>query len=68
MIQCDSQGIPNKKAELMHLIFKQKPDVLFIQETMQSKLANFDLKNCNELIKQGHTNYRAHAGVTIFIH
>ena len=66
VIQWNSQGIVNKKAELLDLISKEKQDVLCIQETML--LVNFNLKNNNGLFKERHTNYRAHGGVAIFIH
>ena len=52
----------------MDIIAKEKPDVLCIQETMLSKQTNFNLKNYNGLIKEGHTNIRAHGGVGIFIY
>ena len=35
---------------------------------MLSKQAIFNLNNNNGLFKEGHTNYRAHGGVAIFIH
>ena len=44
-----------------------KPDFACIQETVLSKQTYFNLKNYNESFK-GHTNYRAHRGVSIFIH
>ena len=52
----------------MDLIAHEKPDVLCIQETMLTKQTNFNLKNYNELFNKGHTNYRAHGGVAIFLH
>ena len=56
------------KAELMDLIYKEKPDFLCIQETTQSNQTNFNLKYYNGFFIEGHINYRAHGGVAIFIH
>ena len=42
IIQWNIQGIGNKNAELDDLIAKEKPDVLYIQETMLSKQTNFN--------------------------
>ena len=68
ILQWNSQGIiANKKAELMDLLSKEKPDVLYIQETMLSIQTNFNLKYYSGLLKERHTNYRAHGGVRIFI-
>ena len=44
-LQMNSQAIANKKAYLVDLINKEKPDVLCIQETMLSKQTSFNLKN-----------------------
>ena len=52
----------------MDLIAKEKPDVICIEETMLSKQTNFNLKNYNELFKEGNANHQAHGGVAIFIH
>ena len=52
----------------MDVVAKEKPDVFCIQETMLSKQTNFNLKNYNGLLKEGHTKYRAHGEVAIFIH
>ena len=41
------QGITNKKTELVDPITKEKPDVIYIQETMLSKQINFNLKKYN---------------------
>ena len=68
IIQWNVQWIANMKAELADLIAKVNPDILCIQETMLSKQINFNLKNYNGLLKEGHTNYRGHGGVAIFIH
>ena len=67
IIQCNGQGIANKKAELMDLLPKEKPCVLYIQETMPSEQTNFNLKNYNGLFKEGHIKYRTHGGVPILI-
>ena len=67
IIQCNSKGIANEKAELMELISKEKSDALCIQETMLLKQTNFNLKNYNGLFKEEHPNHRAHGGVAIFI-
>ena len=67
-IQSNSQGITNKKAELMDLISKEEPVVLCIQEAMLSKETSLILKYYNRLFKEGHTNYGAHGGVATFIH
>ena len=67
-MQLNSHGFANKKTELIDLISKEKPDVLCIQENMLSKHTNLNLKKYNGLFKEGHTNYRAHEGVPIFIH
>ena len=61
-------GIANMGAQFLDPISKEKQDVTCIQETMLSKQANFNLKNYNGLFKEGHTNYRAHEGVAVFIH
>ena len=52
----------------MDLISKEIPDVLCIHENTLSKQTNFNLKKHNGLFKEGHTNYRAHGGVAVFIH
>ena len=52
----------------MDIIVKEKPAVLCIQETMLSKQTNFNIKNYNELFKEGHINRRPHGGVEIFVH
>ena len=52
----------------MELISKETPDVFCIQENVLSKQTKFNLMNYNGLFKEGHTKYRAHEGVTIFIH
>ena len=56
------------KAELADLKAKEKPDFISTQETLLSKKTNFNLNNYNGLFKEGHTNYRAHGGVAIYIH
>ena len=68
IIQCNIQGIANKKEDLVELIAKEKTDVPCIQETMISTQTNFNLKNYIGMSKKGHTNYREHGGVAIFIH
>ena len=68
VLQWNSQGITNKKADLVDLKSKEKSDVLCIQEIMLTKQTNLSLKNYNGLFKEGHTNYGAHEGVAIFIH
>ena len=50
------------------MIAKEKPGVLCTQETIISKQTNFNLMNYNGLLKEGHTNIRAHGEVTIFSH
>ena len=49
IIQLKNQRFANKKAELMKLISKEKPDVVCIQERMLSNQANFNLKYYNGL-------------------
>ena len=56
------------KAELVYLRSKQKPVVLCIQETMLTKQTKLNSKNYNGLFKEGHTDYRVHEGVAVFIH
>ena len=67
IMQINSQGIANKKADFLGLKFKEKLNVICIQETMLLKQTNFNLKNFNELPKERHTNYRTHGGVAIII-
>ena len=62
------QGISKKKADLVDLKYKEKPDVLCIQEFMLPKQTKFNLKNYNALFKEGHTNYRMYGKVAIIIH
>ena len=52
----------------MDRMSEEKPDFLCIQVTMLSKQTNFNVKNYNGLLKEGHTNYGAHGGVSLFIH
>ena len=67
-MQRNIQGKSQKKQEVVELIAKEKPAVLYIQEIMLSKQTNFSKNNYNGLFKEGHINRRAHGGVAIFIH
>ena len=67
-LQRNILGVANQKTELVDLIAKEKPDNLYIQETVLSKQTNFNLKKYNGLLKEGQTNYRAHGGAANFIH
>ena len=58
----------NQETELKDIISKEKPGVLCIQGKMLSDQTNFDLKYYKVFFKEGHTNYRAHEGKSIFIH
>ena len=57
-----------KKEELVDLTVKEKPAVIFIQESMLSKQTSFNIKNYTGLFKEGHITRHAHGVVAIFIH
>ena len=67
-MQWKSQGVADKKAELMGIISQEKSNVLCIQETMPSSQTNFNSNYYNGLLKEGYTSYWAHGEVAVFIH
>ena len=67
IINCDSQGFPNKKHELLEFLSIFKPGILCIQETILRKQSNFNIKHYKGLFSEGHVNYRARGGIGILI-
>ena len=68
ILQWNTQGIQNKKDELLDIINKHKIDVIVVQETKTWENYNFSLPNYNCFFKHGHYNRTPHGGVGIFVH
>ena len=56
------------KNELLHLIEKESPSIIAIQETMLKQDHEFSISNYNIINKQGTFNRRAHGDVSLLIH
>jgi exonuclease III len=67
ILQWNTQGIRNKKDEILEIIENKNPAIIALQETKLSS-DNFRIPNYNSIGKIGHINRTPHGGVMIMVH